>query len=162
MFINFNFGFKLTLFKPLLPYSAYQSAGYKILRDLQNDGIAQGEFYWAHFFPTSRPRSLLFITNTYIYMLKKTLTEIFSVWELIKKPISIYKIKLEKRDIKQNNLNNRKSVIDINTTTQSAPVATTITDLIVRKLFLNFNSLKFILFRLLLLKKIVILAYLVK
>ena len=97
---------------------------------------------YSHFFPTSRPRSLLFITNTYIYMLKKTLTEIFSVWELIKKPISIYKIKLEKRDIKQNNLNNRKSVIDINTTTQSAPVATTITDLIVRKLFFELQFIK--------------------
>jgi hypothetical protein len=68
-------------------------------------------------------------------MLKKTLTEIFTVWELIKKPISIHKIEL-KRDDKQINLNNRKSVIDINTAAQSLEAGPAINriDLIVRKL----------------------------
>jgi hypothetical protein len=68
-------------------------------------------------------------------MLKKTLTEIFTVWELIKKPISIHKIKL-KRCVKQINLNNRKSVIDINTAAPSLAAGPAINriDLIVRKL----------------------------
>ena len=78
----------------ILPYSEYQARGYEILRDLQNDNIAVNDNYWAHLFFSHKKKSslLLFITDCYIYRLKKTRTQIMARWRLIEEPTPIHKI----------------------------------------------------------------------
>ena len=78
---------------PILPYSEYQAQGYEILRDLQNDNIAIQEIYWAHLYINVKKISILyFITNSRIYLLRKTCTQILSKYQLIDKSIPLDKI----------------------------------------------------------------------
>jgi hypothetical protein len=78
---------------PILPYSKYQAEGYEILRDLQNDNIAIQEVYWTHLFVDSKKIQILyFVTDTKIYKLKKSCTQILSKYQLIEKAILMDKI----------------------------------------------------------------------
>ncbi|CAF0714006.1 unnamed protein product [Brachionus calyciflorus] len=79
----------------ILPYSEYQAEGYEILRDLQNDDIALDEFYWAHLFIVNKyvKSTLLFITDTNIYRLKRTSTQILKQWKIMGEHLPLHKIK---------------------------------------------------------------------
>ena len=70
-------------FKAILPYSEYLAKGYEILRDLQNDNIAEEEFYWSHMFIDNKKSRLIFITDQNILKLRKTRLDIRSKWKLI-------------------------------------------------------------------------------
>ena len=80
---------------PIIPFSEYLAEGYEILRDLQNDNIAINEAYWAHLFFSARRKyseMLYFITDTKIYQLQLTYTQILSKWKLIDTAIPLNKI----------------------------------------------------------------------
>lgn len=78
-----------------MPYSEYLAKGFEILRDLQNDNIAEAdEAYWSHmFYEKGKSTQLVFVTNANLYKLRKTNFDIRTKWKRIEKPISIFKIK---------------------------------------------------------------------
>ncbi len=93
---------------PIIPFSEYLAEGYEILRDLQNDNIAVQEAYWVHLFHTNKKSDILyFITDSKIYQLKKTHTQILKKWRLFDTPISLNKIeKIEIIKVQTNIRNN--------------------------------------------------------
>ena len=100
---------------PILPYSEYQAQGYEILRDLQNDNIAIQEIYWAHLYiDVKKMSTLYFITNSRIYLLRKTCTQILSKYQLIEKSIPLDKIEttniLEAKPDMAANTKNKKKI----------------------------------------------------
>lgn len=81
---------------PIKPYSGYLAEGYAILRELQNDNIAEQEAYWAHYFLVNRRFGakdiLYFITDVKIYQLHMSYTQILAKWKQSSKPIPLNKI----------------------------------------------------------------------
>jgi len=102
---------------PIKPYSEYLAEGYAILRELQNDNIAEQEAYWAHYFLALKKfvgkDILYFITDAKIYQLQMSYTQILVKWKEYGKSIQLNKIeRLEILPVQVDvteNTNNRSS-----------------------------------------------------